>query len=802
MALEKVGLGGVLTFDEKQAVRGMNAAQRASGRFNQAFSKIKSVAQQVGTAVGQMGQAMRGLGVAALPATGALAFGTKMAMDFEQQMSAVAAITGASAVEMARLEKKAKAMGATTAFSATEAAQGMEFLSRAGFSVDEQIAALGPTLNAAAADGIELATAADIISNTLKGLGLPATDAARAADVLALTSSKANTDMVGLGEAMKFTAPQAKTLGIELETTAALLGAVADAGLKGTIGGTSLTQAMVKLTKPTAQGAKLLDDFGIVMTKTATGGLDVVDVFKQINTALKQETDVVKKARMQTEIFGLRGQKAFAAVGTAIDTGKLDELVEATNSATGAAERMAKIRLDNTAGAFTLLKSAAEGFALETAGLFLGPMTAGVQGFSGALSNVVLVLQELNSETGLTEETAGKAGGTFVAIAKGIKSGLDTVIAAFGTMRSAVMGFLGQFGGTSEETIQKLAKMATMFFVIAGAVAPVLLALGGMAFFVTTVLIPGFQALGAIAGAIFSGPVAIGIGIAAAALFLFHTEGDTLGETFTRLTSEITTGFNWIVDNGIAPFVDGIKWFSSVWDFVSMRFLEITRDMKEDFNGVAAVIVQAAQFLSPIVNGIFLGIGNVVGAVASTIGLAFVTVFSFLGGVVRVFSNVAISTIEAVVNAVKGTAEIIGLIMVGLGDTERGQKLLDFGKGEFRVKRGGQTSLGGSDAQKASAEKSKLEMMADLEAQAIMNEGGGLFTPGDINSISSAVGDAMKGMPTPQINVEAKMCVDGKQVAKATAKHKQEVKERSGANATPWQRRALVGSGADPLGSS
>lgn len=810
MALENIGLGGVLKFDEKQAIRGMRSATRASDRFRGAFSKISGVARQVGQSMGQIASSMRGLGVAAIPATAALGFGVKQAANFEQQMSAVEAVSRATAEEMEQLTAKAKAMGATTVFSATQAAAGMESLARAGFSVDDQIAALGPTLSAAAADSIELAQAADIVSNTLKGLALPATDAARVADVLALASSKTNTNMVGLGEAMKFAAPQAKTLGVSLETTTAILGAVADAGLRGTIGGTSFTQALVKLTKPTSTGAALLEKFNIVMTKTATGGLDVVDVFKQINEGLKTEADVVARARMQTEIFGIRGQKAFAAAATAIDNvdKPLEGLVTDLLAAEGAAAKMAEIRLDNTLGAFTLLKSATEGFALETAGLFLGPMTDGVKGFTEHLSGVVLVLQELNSETGLTEETADNAGATMVQVAKGIKDGIDTVIDAWVELRTQITSFISKFTGEqSPDMIQKFAKMATMMFVIAAAVGPVLLALGGLAFFVSTVLVPVFGVIGSVIGALFSGPVLAGVAVLAAAFLLVRNEGESIGSTFTRVKDGIVSGFMFILNNAIMPLADGFMFIvGAVLPAFVGSVSESATSIWNDFRDVFGAVFQGLQALGPWFKVAFTLIGNIVGIAATGIGVVFAGVFSHIAGGIKVFRNVVISIIESIVNAVKGVAELLGLAAGTLG-LDVSQKLLDFGRGQFRVEVGAERGLGATASSLAEKEALKQQgnippdmatVMAELAAQTAGDQP--MFTPGDIDSISQAVGEAVAGNQPKEIKVEAKLCVDGKTVAKATAKHKQELNDRAGFKATPWQRRALAENGAAPVG--
>lgn len=797
MALEKIGLGGFLTFDPKQAVSGMGVAGRAANRFAGQFNGIVNVARQVGAGLGTAAQSMRSFGVAALPATAVMGVGVAKAQSFEKQMSAVGAVSQATASEMAILTAEAKRQGATTAFSATQAGEGLENLARAGFSVTEQVAALGPVLNAASADSIDLATAADIVSNTLRGLNLPATDAARAADVLALTSAKSNTNMVALGEAMKFAAPQAKTLNISLETTSAVLGAVADAGLRGTIGGTSFTQALVKLAKPSSAGAALLEQFNIKMTKTAEGGLDVVDVFKQVNAALKSETDVVKRAAMQTEIFGIRGQKAFAAASTAIDTGKLDQLVEAMAKAEGSAERMAKTRLDNLAGAFTLLTSAAEGFALETAGLFLGPMTQGVQGFTENLSNVVLVLQELNSEAGLTDETANKVGSTVVQVATGIKEGIDLVIETWVELRQQITDTIARFtGNQSPDMIKQFTKIATVMFIVAGAVAPILIAIGGLALFITSAVIPAFSAIGTILGAVFGGPVIPLLAAFGVALLLIRDEGESIGTTMMKLWEGIKLGADFVMTNAIEPLIAGFQYFPNVFGFVGSEFDSFISDMKSVFGTFLTVV----KLLQPVFQTVFAFIGNVVGLAMTGLGLAFVTWMKVAGTVIVWIRDKVKGFIEFIINSIKFVSLNVGRLASFLG-MDVGKALQDFGAVKFRLD---ETSL--SDtlnarvkvAEEKAREQEQKDHFAQLAADSVAahnqrNE--------DLkNELAASVGAAVGQNMPKELNVESKVCVDGKTIAKATSKHKQELNERAGFKATPWQRRAAVEQGAAPVG--
>lgn len=791
MALEKVGLGGVLQFDEKQAVRGMGNATRASKLFSKSFNQITNVARAVGQGMGQLAGSMRSFGVAALPVTAAMGFGTKQAIDFEKQMSAVRAITGATAEDMARLEKEAKKQGATTAFSATQAGEGMEFLSRAGFSVNEQISAIGPLLNAAAADGIGLAETANIVANSLRAMNMPAEDASRVADVLALTSAKTNTNILQMGEAMRYAAPQAKSMNVEFEQLSAVLGAAADAGLQGSIGGTSFTQAMVKLLKPSEEGARLLSQYNVQVHKTATGYTDVIDLFGQVSKGIKSIRDPLDQARAVTELFGVRGQKAINAVLTAIESGKMEGLAEQLYNAEGSAERMAKIRLDNVAGSFTLLKSAAEGFALETAGLFLGPMKEGVDNFTSRLSDVVLVLQELNSEEGLTEETSKKAGSTIVEVAKGIKEGLDTVIEAWRTIRQNITDFIAKFSGSqSPDMIKQFTKIATIMFVVAGAIAPVLLAVGGLAFFISSALVPAFSVVGSVIGAVFGGVVLPILAVLGGAFLIIRKDGETVGQTFARIWEAIKQGFDFVMENAVNPFIAGFQYIPNVFSFVAEKFWELVDSLRTDFYDVINAIKQAALALMPFFQVVWTFIGNVVGVAVAGIGLAFTTMFEIVKTVVKEVKFLVISLIESIVNLVKNVSWGIGKLGE-LAGFDWGKKMVEFGKDTFKVELG--TKQRGLQPPEKPSEISKK--IGEEQAKAKADE-----KKGDMKALADEMAKATKDAQPKCVEVNNKMSVDGKTLAKSSSRHRIEIQERSGFKATPWQRRAAVEHGAAPVG--
>lgn len=390
MAFERIGLGGILRFDEKQALTGMRRAQAG-------FTRLQMSAQKLGSGLSMMGDGMRNAGMAMLPVTAAMGFGAAKAGRFEKQMSAVGAITRSSADELAALTNEAKRQGVVSVFSAQQSAEAMEYMGRAGFNTQEIIEGLGGVMAAAAADGISLATSSDIVARVVKGMGLEVKEASHVADVLALTSAKTNTNITALGEAFTYGAPQAKALGISLEETTAAFGFMADAGLRGSIGGTSFMNMLVKLSKPSSKATKMIANMGIKL-EDAHGRLkplpEIIGLFK---TQLDKVKSTTKKAAMMAEIFGLRGAKAYSALSLAgrQKMAELTEDLEASSFGLGAAQEMANKRLDNFLGALTLFGSSLEAVAIEFFGPFLNVFKETTQDMTAALNSVLFAVQGL-----------------------------------------------------------------------------------------------------------------------------------------------------------------------------------------------------------------------------------------------------------------------------------------------------------------------------------------------------------------------------------------------------------------------
>lgn len=301
----------------------------------------------------------------------------KVGADFQSSMNQVRGVTQSTGLEFESLTKQAQEMGASTAFSATQAADAQRFLGMAGFETAQILSALPATLRLAAAGTLDLATSADIASNILSGYRLDVSELGRATDVLAKTFTSSNTDLIQLGDAFKMAGPIAAAAGVEFEQTAAMIGLLGNAGIQGTMAGTSLRGALSALLNPSKEVSDRLRTLG-VSTKDATGQLrPLEEIIGQLEVAGADAGDMM----------GLFGQRAGPAMAAVVGQGSeaLAKLAEELRNSGGSAAALADIQMQGLSGAFKELKSASEAALIGlSAG---GPMTAaeaGVRGLAGA----------------------------------------------------------------------------------------------------------------------------------------------------------------------------------------------------------------------------------------------------------------------------------------------------------------------------------------------------------------------------------------------------------------------------------
>lgn len=299
------------------------------------------------------------------------------ARDFEQAMANVGAVSGATGADLERLTETARGLGATTSFSASQAAEGMAFLGQAGFNTNQIIDAMPGLLNAAAASGADLGRTADIVSNVLSGFSMEAGEAGRVADVLTAASVRSNTNLSQLGEAMKYAAPVANALGVSIEDTATAIGKMSDAGIQGSMAGTALRAILTRLAAPTEAAAKEMQRLGINAFDAEGKMKPLPAIVGEFSRGMEGLSDSQKAAALQT-IVGMEAMSGFIALMGVGEEG-LAEFSEGLSNSGGIAERVAQQQLATFEGRVKILQSALEGLQITMGSALLPVLSAVVE---------------------------------------------------------------------------------------------------------------------------------------------------------------------------------------------------------------------------------------------------------------------------------------------------------------------------------------------------------------------------------------------------------------------------------------
>ena len=346
---------------------------------------------------------------------------------FEQAMSTVRAVTGATQSQFEALNREAKRLGAETRFSATQAADAMTFLARAGFDTNEILATIAGTLQLAQAGATGLAQAADIASNVLTGFRLEVSQMERVVDVMALATNRANTNIQQLGDAMKFVGPIAAGVNADFEAVVATLGALADAGLQGSLGGTGLRRVISELESPAKKAVDILTSLGVTVEDVRVSQVGLIAAMEALANAGIDTGQAL-------EIFGDRGGPAFEVISSSIP--KIKEMTQALKGAAGTAREMAAIMDDNLNGAILRVRSAFEAVVLALGELGASNvLTASFDGLAFALRAVANNIEL--ATTAAISLVGALAAPRLAAMAKGLTAAAGAAGALAGALRGA-----------------------------------------------------------------------------------------------------------------------------------------------------------------------------------------------------------------------------------------------------------------------------------------------------------------------------------------------------------------------------
>ena len=360
----------------------------------------------------------------------------KTGSDFEAQMSRVKAISGATEQEFAKLKEQAIELGADTAFSSGQAAEGMENLAAAGFTTNEILEAMPGLLDLAAASGEDLSNSSDIAASTLRGFGLAAEDVGHVADVLAENANRTNSSVAETGEAMKYIAPLARAAGISMEETAAAIGIMANAGIQGGQAGTTLRGALSRLSRPTEDMQEAMSELGVSFYDSEGKMLSLTDQVDVLSKAMEGMTDEQKNNYLVT----LYGQEALSGMLALINEGpeSLESLTEAYTTCDGSAKKAADTMQDNLKGAVEQLSGSAESLGI----VFYESVSDNLKNAAVVATDSINEITDAFNNGGL-DQAIETAGDEFAGLAtKAAEHAPDMVDAAVSFIKSFTQGVI------------------------------------------------------------------------------------------------------------------------------------------------------------------------------------------------------------------------------------------------------------------------------------------------------------------------------------------------------------------------
>lgn len=646
--------------------------------FEQFSQKMKSVSEQakaVGKGLSDAGKTMTaGLTV---PIAGIAAAAINLGDEFEAQMSRVKAISGATGKDFDALTAQAKQLGQDTAFSASEAAEGMENLASAGFGTKEIMAAMPGMLDLAASSGEDLATSSDIAASTLRGFGLAADQAGHVADVLAKNAADTNAAVADTGEAMKYIAPVAQNAGWSLEQVTAAIGEMANAGIKGEQAGTTLRGALTSLMNPSKEQADAMKAIGF----SAYDAQGKMKPLSQIIGELGTKTKGLTNEQRDNAIATIMGTNSLSGMQVLLKDGRgnLDTLTASLKKSDGAAKSMANTMQGNTKGAIEQMKGS-----LETAAITVQEKLA------PSITRAANAVQELANkfaQLSPAQQDMIIKGAAIVAIVGPIVLLMGKMISGVGAIAGAISTLTGAIAVVAtgaEAATPAVAGLASAIKFMTGPIGLTILAITAV---VTAFLLlwnkcegfrnfwiglwNGIKTAAQAVGAWFSGPF----------IQFFQSAGNGIKSFFTgipafftgiwsSIRAATTTAWNAIssavmaivtpfaaaiqgpfetLKAGLANIMNGIKAvFSGVWTVIKnvvlgivLLFIDlITGDFNKLHSDLTGILNNIKNAFSTIWNGIKSVVTGIAQALVGTLGTIFrggVAVLQTIGNGLKTF---------------------------------------------------------------------------------------------------------------------------------------------------------------------
>ena len=638
---------------QREIIETEQELKRLEEQANQSATALQKISA-TGEKLQEVGGKIEGAGKKLLPVTATVtALGTasvKTAADFEASMSKVAAVSGATGSELEALSAKAREMGSKTKFSASEAAEAMNYMAMAGWKTEDMLSGIEGVMNLAAASGEDLATTSDIVTDALTAFGLSAQDSGHFADVLAAASSNANTNVSMMGETFKYCAPIAGALGFSVEDTAEAIGLMANAGIKSTQAGTSLRTIMTNLSGEVKICGENIGEVTVATTNADGSMRDLSDILADCRTAFSGLSESEKAAAAES-LVGKNAMSGFLALMNAGE-GDIAKLSGAIDNCNGAAQSMADTMNNNLEGQLTILKSQLQELAISFGEILL-PAVKKIVGWVQGFIDVLNSLPDGVKETIVTVALIAAALGPVLII-------IGKIITAVGTIMTIVPKVVGVIKAVKTAF---LALNATML------ANPIVLIIAAIAALVAAFIylwnncdefrqfwIDLWESIKEIAVAVWE---ALKEFFAAAWEFIkttAETVWNALAGFFTGLWEGIKNTFTTVV-NAISNFLstmwNTIKSVAeTIWNAISTFFTTI-------WNGIKTVVTTVVTAISTFLTTAWNTIKTVITTVLNAIKTVFSTVWNAIKNVVTTVVNGIKNTITTVWNGIKNTVTTV-----------------------------------------------------------------------------------------------------------------------------------------------
>lgn len=643
--------------ETEQRLRSLEEQANQSATALQKIGATGEKLQTVGNKISSVGQKL-------LPVTGVVTgLGTaavKTAADFDSAMSRVAAVSGATGSDFDSLRDKAREMGAKTKFSATEAADAMNYMAMAGWKTEDMLSGIEGVMYLAAASGEDLATTSDIVTDALTAFGLTAADSGHFADVLAAASSNANTNVSMMGETFKYCAPVAGALGFSVEDTAEAIGLMGNAGIKASQAGTSMRSIMTNLTGDVKLSGAAIGDVTIATTNADGSMRSLSAILADCRVAFGGMTEAEKANNAET-LVGKNAMSGFLALMNAAPE-DIEKVSGAVNNCKDAAKNMADTMQDNLEGQLTILKSQLQELAISFGDLLMPAVRSIVSGLQG-------MVDVLN------------------AMPDGVKR-VIMIVALLAAALGPVLIIIGK-------TLSAIGTIMTWAPKLAGAISAVK------------------GAFAALSATMMANPIAIVIAaiaaLAAAFIYLWNTNEEfrqfwirlwneikeVAVQVWTAVSQFLVFAWNGIRNMAVAVW-NGIRdFFSGLWAGIKTLFTTVVTAISTflvgAWNGIRATIMAVwnaiSAFLGSVWNGIRSVITNVVNGIRTflqtawngiktiitTVMNAIRTVISTVWNGIRTIISTVLNGIRGIVNSVwNGIRNTISSVVNGIKNTVSG----------------------------------------------------------------------------------------------------------------------------------